>query len=377
MTFTGGQLTLCKKFVNQGVGGGGSFHVHAASSYVSMMIRIVVLLPACVSRGNVTRSETQPVMTTSGDSQGMPRVLQYYHDKQGDLWVLLDIGLSVSVLLSTGPMRGAGDCSGAELLIDTARKRVPAARRVMSLPGRVLAGSHWGDRPCLPLPEVVPEMTSFRRALSVLMLTLAIALPASAEGEKKLEVEATLVVLVASDELFLNATGSLQHVRGVVALSGLYRIPESRKAIFGDESSRKAVSAINLARAGLPPVFLAWADKDSPDRDRESREYADALKNVKVAVVSYEARDRDHGTLFTAIKNAEDPTVAEILRFIDIHGRAARGVRPGSEVWIAFWLGPTPGVACSRGSLAARLLAPFAARKAHDAWQGFQPDCSY
>jgi acetyl esterase/lipase len=111
-----------------------------------------------------------------------------------------------------------------------------------------------------------------------------------------------LAALLGTDEQYLKAEKlTLKDIRGVIALSGAYLVPEARSDVFGDEASRKAASPITHIKSGVPAFFLAYADKDSPGRDQLTKEFAAALLNAKTQVVVYEARDRDHSSLFTKI----------------------------------------------------------------------------
>lgn len=132
---------------------------------------------------------------------------------------------------------------------------------------------------------------------------------------------AHLAALIATDEQYLKEEGlSLKNLRGVVALSGPYEIPESRQELFGDAEARKKASPLHNVREGLPAFFLAYADKDSPNRDKDTKAFADALKEKRVAAEVYEGKDRDHGSLFTKIKDG-DPAGAAVLAFV---GRTER-----------------------------------------------------
>jgi acetyl esterase/lipase len=127
---------------------------------------------------------------------------------------------------------------------------------------------------------------------------------------------AVLASLLATDGQFLKSAGADERdLRGVVALSGVYRIPETRQEIFGDEAARKAASPINNVRAGLPAFFLAFAENDAPGHDKQAREFADALKANQIVAQVFEAKGRDHGSLFTQVKDG-DPTGEAIIAFI-------------------------------------------------------------
>jgi acetyl esterase/lipase len=128
-----------------------------------------------------------------------------------------------------------------------------------------------------------------------------------------------IAALLATDERYLKAEGAgLADVRGVIFLSGPARIPEARKDVFGDEDARKEASPITHARTARAPFFLAYADKDSPGRDQQTREFADALKGNKTDVEVFEAKDRDHGSLFSKIGEG-DPTGEAVLAFVVKH----------------------------------------------------------
>jgi acetyl esterase/lipase len=132
---------------------------------------------------------------------------------------------------------------------------------------------------------------------------------------------AILSGILATDEQFLKAEGlSPKDVRGVVSLSGLFRLPEARAPVFGDASARDKASAINHARAGLPPFLLVRAENDNPDRDGDSEAFAEALKKHKVAHTFFVAKGRNHGTVYSAMKDG-DPTLEEVVKFLQRHGK--------------------------------------------------------
>jgi acetyl esterase/lipase len=136
---------------------------------------------------------------------------------------------------------------------------------------------------------------------------------------------AQIAALLASDERYLKAEGAgLGDVRGVIFLSGPVSIPEARKEVFGDEDARKEASPITYASRARSPFFLAYADKDSAGRDKQIREFADALKANNLVVEVVEAKDRDHGSLFAKIAKG-DPTGEAILGFINKNASTVTG----------------------------------------------------
>ncbi|QEL16344.1 alpha/beta hydrolase [Limnoglobus roseus] len=125
-----------------------------------------------------------------------------------------------------------------------------------------------------------------------------------------------LAALLATDNQYLKAAGAdAAAVKGVISLSGLYAVPDDRAAVFGGDAARKQASPQHHLRADLPPFFLAYADKDNPDKDKHTAAFADALKAKKVAATVYVGKDRDHGTLFSKIADG-DPTGQAVLAFI-------------------------------------------------------------
>lgn len=128
-----------------------------------------------------------------------------------------------------------------------------------------------------------------------------------------------LAALLGTDAEYLRAEKlALSDIRGVISLSGAYEVPEARKDVFGDEAARKAASPLTHVKAGVPPFLLVYAEKDAPGRDKQTKAFAAALLGVKAQAQVVEARDRDHGTLFTAITTG-DPTGDAVVAFVQKH----------------------------------------------------------
>src|SRR5207249_1315469 len=78
---------------------------------------------------------------------------------------------------------------------------------------------------------------------------------------------AHLVSLLAADETYLKAEGlDAKAIRGVIPISGVYRIPDGYLGnVFGrDAEVRKLAGPIAHARPNLPPFLVLYADKDYP-----------------------------------------------------------------------------------------------------------------
>ncbi|MBP3957634.1 hypothetical protein J8F10_20485 [Gemmata sp. G18] len=83
----------------------------------------------------------------------------------------------------------------------------------------------------------------------------------------------------------------------MIALSGAYVVPEARKDVFGDEAARKSRPR---SRGASGPV------KTRPSA---------TLVSAKTQAQVIEAKDREHGTLFTKIATG-DPTGESVVVFM-------------------------------------------------------------
>jgi acetyl esterase/lipase len=149
-----------------------------------------------------------------------------------------------------------------------------------------------------------------------------------------------LAALLATNEEYLKAEGlSRKDVRGVVAVSGVYRIPDKVEFtwpntgekislqgnpfnyVFGsDPKAREAASPITHVCAGLPPFLLLYADMDLPLIPEMTRDFAAALKDKKCDVDSKKVAGRNHNNIVFSAKQADDPVIRALVEFIDRHG---------------------------------------------------------
>jgi acetyl esterase/lipase len=107
---------------------------------------------------------------------------------------------------------------------------------------------------------------------------------------------AQLGTLLATDDQFLKGEGaSLKDLR--------------------DAEARKKTSPASHVREGLPGFFLAYAGKDAPGRESDTKAFAWALREKKVVAEVYEAKGRDHGSLFRKAQDG-DATRAAVIAFI-------------------------------------------------------------
>lgn len=177
-----------------------------------------------------------------------------------------------------------------------------------------------------------------------------------------------LAALLATDEKYLRAEGlDTADIRGVVAVSGVYRIPEgeldltwsgdSDKAfrldevlpvrgggrrrlhlpgipmkvnvfgpIFGNEPQARAdASPINHVRPGLPPFLLFNADNDLPMLPDMTREFCRVLQDNGCEARQLLVADRNHNSLMFRAVAISDPVAQNTVNFIWQH---AAGVPP-------------------------------------------------
>jgi acetyl esterase/lipase len=148
-----------------------------------------------------------------------------------------------------------------------------------------------------------------------------------------------LAALLATDDEYLKAEGlSRKDVRGVVAVSGVYRIPDKLEFswpgnaekislqsnpfnyVFGSTpKEREAASPISHVCAGLPPFLLFYADMDLPLIPEMTKDFAAALKEKKDDVDTVKVAGRNHNDIVFASKKADDPVIRAIVKFVDHH----------------------------------------------------------
>jgi acetyl esterase/lipase len=149
-----------------------------------------------------------------------------------------------------------------------------------------------------------------------------------------------LAALLATDEEYLKAEGlSRKDVRGVVAVSGVYHIPDKLEFnwpntgekialhsnpfdfVFGsDPKGREAASPVCHVCAGLPPFLLLYADMDLPLIPEMTKDFAAALKDKKCDVDRQKVAGRNHNNIVFSAKQADDPVIRAIVEFVGRHG---------------------------------------------------------
>ncbi len=174
-----------------------------------------------------------------------------------------------------------------------------------------------------------------------------------------------MVALLATDEQYLQAEGlGSAAVRGVIALSGVYRIPEGNYQfnlfgsgkdglrlgavgplrgdggagllpgtgipmsvnafgpVFGDNpKDRAAASPVSHARAGLPPFLLFSAENDLPGVATMADEFKQALVQKGCACRLETIAARNHNSIMFRAIDTDDPVAKEIVEFVQANSR--------------------------------------------------------
>jgi acetyl esterase/lipase len=127
-----------------------------------------------------------------------------------------------------------------------------------------------------------------------------------------------LVSLLATDESYLKAHQlTLDDIRGVVSISGLYAIPKGRFPVFEDtQEAVKKASPVEQVRATHPPFLLVYADGDFPRFADMAEDFARALRAAGCPVKCMKVKDRTHGSVALKITEEGDPVRLAILEFV-------------------------------------------------------------
>jgi acetyl esterase/lipase len=131
-----------------------------------------------------------------------------------------------------------------------------------------------------------------------------------------------LVALLATDERYLKAEGlSFKDIKGVMAISGVYNIPDKLfNSVFGkDPEVHKQASPLCQACAGCPPFLIVYADSDFPGCDETSCAFCKALKDKNVPAEILEVKGRNHISIMLDAVLDDDPCAQALLKFVAAH----------------------------------------------------------
>jgi acetyl esterase/lipase len=152
-----------------------------------------------------------------------------------------------------------------------------------------------------------------------------------------------LAALLATDDKYLKAEGlSRKAVRGAIAVSGVYRIPDKLALdlpalggapgmrldlgfnpfdlVFGkDPKVRKDAAPLSHVGPGLPSFLIVYAENDLPLMADMAKEFAKALKDNKCDVELMMAKDRHHSDAMFDATSTDDPVGKAMLDFVAKH----------------------------------------------------------
>jgi acetyl esterase/lipase len=131
-----------------------------------------------------------------------------------------------------------------------------------------------------------------------------------------------LAALLATDEKYLKAEGlSRSDIKGVIPMSGPYRIPEQSPLFntsFGDDPTvRKDASPLAHVDEGAPPFCIVYAENELPYCEKAVAEaFCKALCDKKCTAYTREIKSRNHVTLITKACDDHDPAAEALLEFV-------------------------------------------------------------
>jgi acetyl esterase/lipase len=132
-----------------------------------------------------------------------------------------------------------------------------------------------------------------------------------------------LISLLVTDDSYLKAEGlTTKAVRGAIALSGVFRVPDRYlNAVFGtDPAVRKQASPIEHVRAGLPPFLIVYGAEDLPGCDREpSQAFCKALKGKGDRAETVEVPECGHINVLMNAALPDTPVSRAIFGFIEAY----------------------------------------------------------
>jgi acetyl esterase/lipase len=139
---------------------------------------------------------------------------------------------------------------------------------------------------------------------------------------------AYLAALLALDPKYLAAYQmSPADLKGVVPVSAFFYVdrkgvaPDRPKDVWGtDVAVWKAASPAAYVRKDVPPMLLLYADGDDEWRRQQQTDFlADLKKAGDKAIETRMIAGRNHGSIWSRMKNADDETASAIIAFLKAH----------------------------------------------------------
>jgi acetyl esterase/lipase len=179
-----------------------------------------------------------------------------------------------------------------------------------------------------------------------------------------------LVALLATDDRYLKdpalklTDADRAAIRGVMAVSGIYRVPTADefkdmmasmvaglaqaagdalpppvaaallrhtrdlnpfRIVFGeDKAAGEAASPLTYVHKGMPPFLVLYADRELPLVDGMARDFAAALQKAGDAVEIARIAGCTHNSILFKLDQPDDPAAAALLPFIARYGGKAK-----------------------------------------------------
>jgi acetyl esterase/lipase len=130
-----------------------------------------------------------------------------------------------------------------------------------------------------------------------------------------------LVSLLATDPEYLKAEKmSPKEIRGVVSISGVYRIYHDvtlfNSAFGKDEEICKKASPLLQVTGKCPPFLIAYGDRDFDQLDKMAIDMNAALEKQQSPTTLLKLENRNHYTIITSVISDTDPLNKAIRGFV-------------------------------------------------------------
>src|SRR5207249_3741919 len=99
---------------------------------------------------------------------------------------------------------------------------------------------------------------------------------------------------------------SLANIKGVIPISGVFRVGGGRMKDIFDEDSAKQASPMTHVRAKLPPMLILYAEKEIGALGKQAEAFGKALAKVKSQATVMMIKDRDHGSIMFRMAQEDD-----------------------------------------------------------------------
>jgi acetyl esterase/lipase len=135
-----------------------------------------------------------------------------------------------------------------------------------------------------------------------------------------------LVSLLATDPALLKAEKrSVEDIKGVVSISGVYKIVHTEKVFhpaFGkDEELCRKASPVEHVTGKHPPFLIAYADQDYQHLDEMAKLMHGALKKADSPSELMVCKDRNHISIVVNLVDPEDSLHRKVRDFIAGNGK--------------------------------------------------------